>query len=388
MDLHAIAREYQPYLIELRRWFHAHPEIAEKEYATSAKIKEELTKFGISWRECGLQTGVLATIQGAKPGKTILLRADMDALPVTEDTGLPYASRNPGFMHACGHDCHTASLLTVARLLNDHRDTLCGTVKLAFQPAEEIGTGAPGMIRDGALEGVDSAFGIHIWSMIPAGKISLRGGPQLAAVDKFTIQIEGKGGHASSPHECIDPVVCLGAMINNLQTVVSRECNPFDSAVLTIGKVESGTLWNIIPSTAYMEGTTRFFTRELQKSFPEKIRRVVDMTAATYRCKVNLEYTPMIPPTINDDGFAALAKASAAKVVAPGNVVDIGPIATGEDFGIFLEKVPGAMALVGVGNEACGAIWPQHSAKYTVDEDALLNSVMLYAQVAFDHNSM
>lgn len=388
MDLHAIAREYQPYLIELRRWFHAHPEIAEKEYATSAKIKEELTKFGISWRECGLQTGVLATIQGAKPGKTILLRADMDALPVTEDTGLPYASRNPGFMHACGHDCHTASLLTVARLLNDHRDTLCGTVKLAFQPAEEIGTGAPGMIRDGALEGVDSAFGIHIWSMIPAGKISLRGGPQLAAVDKFTIQIEGKGGHASSPHECIDPVVCLGAMINNLQTVVSRECNPFDSAVLTIGKVESGTLWNIIPATAYMEGTTRFFTRELQKSFPEKIRRVVDMTAATYRCKVNLEYTPMIPPTINDDGFAALAKASAAKVVAPGDVVDIGPIATGEDFGIFLEKVPGAMALVGVGNEACGAIWPQHSAKYTVDEDALLNSVMLYAQVAFDHNSM
>ena len=143
MDIHAIAKEYQPYLIELRRWFHAHPEIAEKEFETSRKIKEELTKYGISWRPCGLETGILATIEGAKPGKTILLRADMDALPVTEDTGLPYASRNPGFMHACGHDCHTASLLTTARLLNDHRSELCGTVKLAFQPAEEIGTGAP-----------------------------------------------------------------------------------------------------------------------------------------------------------------------------------------------------------------------------------------------------
>ena len=243
------------------------------------------------------------------------------------------------------------------------------------------------MIRDGALEGVDGAFAIHVWSMIPAGKISLRRGPQLAAVDKFTVQIEGKGGHASSPHECIDPVVCLGAMINNLQSIVSRQCNPFDSAVLTIGKVASGTLWNIIPSTAYMEGTTRFFTRELQKSFPEMVQRVVNTTAATYRCKAELNYTPMIPPTINDDAFADFAKTAAAKVVGADKVVDIGPIATGEDFGIFLEKVPGAIALVGVGNEACGAVWPQHSAKYRVDEDALLNSVMLYAQVAFDHNA-
>ena len=388
MDIHAIAKEYQSYLIEMRRWFHAHPEIAEKEFETSAKIKEELTRFGISWRPCGLQTGVLATIEGEKPGKTILLRADMDALPVTEDTGLPYASQNPGFMHACGHDCHTASLLTVARLLQEHRDQLCGTVKLAFQPSEEIGTGAPAMIREGALEGVDGAFGIHIWSTIPAGKISLKGGPQMAAVDKFAVYINGKGGHASAPHECIDPVVCLGAMIGNLQSIVSRECNPADSAVLTIGKVESGTLWNIIPSNAYMEGTTRFFTRELQKSFPERMQRIVDLTAATYRCQAELTYTRMIPPTINDDAFAELAKSAAAKVVPVKDVVDIGPIATGEDFGIFLEHVPGALALVGVGNAACGAVWPQHSAKYLVDEDALLNSVMLYVQVALEHNAI
>ena len=386
MDIQAIAKEYKDYLIEMRRWFHAHAEIGEKEFETSAKIKEELTRYGIEWRPCSLETGVLATVVGGKPGKTILLRADMDALPITEETGAEFASRNPGVMHACGHDCHTASLLTAARLIHDHREELCGTVKFAFQPAEEVGTGAPGMIQGGALEGVDCAFGIHIWSMIPAGKVSVRGGPQLAAVDKFIINIEGKGGHASAPHECTDPIVCLGAMIGNLQAVVSRECNPADAAVLTIGKVASGTLWNVIPGTAYLEGTTRFFTRQLQKAFPEKMARVVQGTAATYGCKADLNYIPIIPPTINDDACAEFVKKTAAKLFSQENVIDIGPISTGEDFGLYLEKVPGVMALVGVGNEACGAVWPQHSPKYTVDEDALLNSVILYSQVAFDHN--
>ena len=387
MDIQAIAKEYKDYLIEMRRWFHAHAEIGEKEFETSAKIKEELTRYGIEWRPCSLETGVLATVVGGKPGKTILLRADMDALPITEETGAEFASRNPGVMHACGHDCHTASLLTAARLIHDHREELCGTVKFAFQPAEEVGTGAPGMIQGGALEGVDCAFGIHIWSMIPAGKVSVRGGPQLAAVDKFIINIEGKGGHASAPHECTDPIVCLGAMIGNLQAVVSRECNPADAAVLTIGKVASGTLWNVIPGTAYLEGTTRFFTRQLQKAFPEKMARVVQGTAATYGCKADLNYIPIIPPTINDDACAEFVKKTAAKLFSQENVIDIGPISTGEDFGLYLEKVPGVMALVGVGNEACGAVWPQHSPRYTVDEDALLNSVILYAQVALDHNA-
>ena len=387
MNIQEIAKEYQAYLIEMRRWFHAHPEIGEKEFETSKKIKEELTKYGIEWQPCGLETGVLATVIGGKPGKTILLRADMDALPVPEETGFSFASQNPGFSHACGHDCHTASLLTTARMLHEHREELCGTVKFAFQPAEEVGTGAPGMIRDGALEGVDGAFAIHIWSTIPSGKVSIKGGPQMAAVDKFTIDIQGKGGHASAPHECIDPIVCLGSMIQSLQTVVSRECNPADAAVLTIGKVTSGTLWNVIPTSAYMEGTTRFFTRQLQKAFPEKMERMVQATAAAYGCKADMTYKSLIPPTINDDAAAEQVKASAAKIVSKENVIDIGPISTGEDFGIFLEQVPGVLALVGVGNEACGAIWPQHSSRYTVDEDALLNSVMLYAQVAMDHNA-
>ena len=387
MNVQEIAKEYEGYLIEMRRWFHQHPEIAEKEFETSARIKAELDKYGITWKPCGLQTGILATIEGAKPGKTILLRGDMDALPVTEETGAPFASLNPGVSHACGHDCHTATMLTVARLLNDHKDKLCGTVKVAFQPAEEVGTGAPGMINEGALEGVDGAFAIHIMSMIPSGQVSLNLGPQMAGVDKFVIRIEGKGGHASSPHECVDPVVCMGAMIGNLQTVVSRQCSPMDSAVLTIGKAEAGTLWNVIPGTATLEGTTRYFTRQLYNDFPGMMERVVKHTAETYRCEAKLDYIRMIPPTINDIPFAEKAKESFAKVLSNKNVVNIGPIAIGEDFGLFLEKVPGALALVGVGNEACGAIWPQHSAKYTVDESALLNSVMLYTQVALDFNA-
>ena len=387
MDIHSIALNYNSYLIEQRRWFHQHPEIAEKEFLTSAHAKEELTKYGITWQDCGLQTGILATVVGNKPGKTILLRSDMDALPVTEETGFPFASQHPGVSHACGHDCHTATLLTVARILHDNKEHLCGTVKLAFQPAEEIGTGAPAMIACGALDGVDSAFAVHIMSMIPSGQVSIAGGPQMAGVDKFVIRIDGKGGHASAPHECVDPVVCLGAMINNLQSIVSRQCSPMDSAVLTIGKVTSGTLWNVIPDTATLEGTTRYFTRQLYRDFPTMMERVVNATAETYRCKADLNYIRMIPPTINDAAFARLVQRSASTVVSEENVINIGPIAIGEDFGLFLEKVPGALALVGVGNEACGAIWPQHSSKYTVDEDALIKSVMLYVQVAMDHNA-
>lgn len=387
MNHETIRGAYCDYLIEQRRFFHAHPEPPEKEFLTSARVKEELTKYGISWRECGLNTGILAAVQGTKPGKTILLRGDMDSLPIQEESGVPFASQNPGWMHACGHDCHTACLLTAARILQDHREELCGTVKFAFQPSEEIGTGAPAMIAAGALEGVDSAFAIHVMSPVPAGQISVKGGPQMAAVDKFAITIEGKGGHASSPHECVDPVVCLGAMIQNLQSVISRECSPMESAVLTIGKVEAGTLWNVIPDTARLEGTTRFFTRKLQKELPEMMERVVRYTAETYRCKTKLDYKRMIPPTINDDTCAGLVRSAAAKVTGAENVVDIGPIAIGEDFGLFLEQVPGVLALVGVGNEACGAVYPQHSSRYVVDEDALMNSVLLYVQVALDHNA-
>ena len=386
MDIKQIAENYREYLIEMRRYFHAHPEVSGKEYETSKRVKAELDKMGIAWKPCGMETGVLATIQGAKPGKTILLRGDMDALTVKEETGLPFTSENPGIMHACGHDCHISAMLATAKLLNDHKDELSGTVKLAFQPAEEIAQGALGMVADGALEGVDGCFAIHVWSSLPTGKVSMSAGPRMAAVDQFAINIQGKGGHGSAPHQCIDAAIVSSAMVNNLQTIVSREIDPVDPAVLTVGKMEVGSRWNVVAEYGRLEGTVRYFSRELQERFPEMMQRVMEQTAQTFRAKAELEYKHLTPPVINDAAISALAQNAAKKVISEDAVAETSLNTGGEDFAFFMEKVPGVVALVGVGNEACGAVWPQHSGHYLVDEDALLNSVKLYAQVAMDFN--
>lgn len=387
MDIKQIAENYRDYLIEMRRHFHAHPEVSGKEYETSKRVKAELDKMGIAWKDCGMETGVLATIQGAKPGKTILLRGDMDALTVKEETGLPFTSENPGVMHACGHDCHISAMLATAKLLNDHKEELSGTVKLAFQPAEEIAQGALSMVADGALEGVDGCFAIHVWSSLPAGKVSMSAGPRMAAVDQFAINIQGKGGHGSAPHQCIDAAIVSSAMVNNLQTIVSREIDPVDPAVLTVGKMEVGSRWNVVAEYGRLEGTVRYFSRELQERFPEMMQRVMEQTAQTFRAKAEMEYKHLTPPVINDAAIAALAQNAAKKVISEDAVAETSLNTGGEDFAFFMEKVPGVVALVGVGNEACGAVWPQHSGHYLVDEDALLNSVKLYAQVAVDFNA-
>lgn len=387
MNLKEAAAKYGDYLIELRRCFHAHPEVSGKEYETSKRIKAELDKFGIAWRPCGLETGILATIQGEKPGKTILLRGDMDALTVQEETELPYASEVSGVMHACGHDCHISTLLTAARVLNDMKADLCGTVRLAFQPAEETAQGAKSMIENGALDGVDGCFGIHVWSNVPAGQVALAPGPRMAAADQFSIDIKGKGGHASAPHQCVDAAVVASAIVTNLQSIVSREVDPGDPAVLTVGRIEAGTRWNVVAEYGKLEGTTRYFSRDLYQRFPEMMERVVTQTAQTFRAEAKLNYDRIVPPAINDDQMTEVAIGAARKAISADAVISIDRITGGEDFAYFMEKVPGAIALMGVGNKACGAVWPQHSGKYRVDENALINSVLLYAQVAVDFNA-
>lgn len=387
MNLKEAAAKYGDYLIELRRCFHAHPEVSGKEYETSKRIKAELDKFGIAWRPCGLETGILATIQGEKPGKTILLRGDMDALTVQEETELPYVSEVSGVMHACGHDCHISTLLTAARVLNDMKADLCGTVRLAFQPAEETAQGAKSMIENGALDGVDGCFGIHVWSNVPAGQVALAPGPRMAAADQFSIDIKGKGGHASAPHQCVDAAVVASAIVTNLQSIVSREVDPGDPAVLTVGRIEAGTRWNVVAEYGRLEGTTRYFSRDLYQRFPEMMERVVTQTAQTFRAEAKLNYDRIVPPAINDDQMTEVAIGAARKAISADAVISIDRITGGEDFAYFMEKVPGAIALMGVGNKACGAVWPQHSGKYRVDENALINSVLLYAQVAVDFNA-
>lgn len=387
MNVQDVIARHNDYQITMRRYFHEHPELSTKEFNTCKRIREELDKMGIPWVVCGGETGTLAKIKGAKPGKTILIRGDIDALEVDEQTGAPYASKTPGVMHACGHDCHISMLLTAGRILMEHKDELCGTVKLAFQPAEELCLGAINMVKDGALDGVDGCFAIHVWSDIEHGRVYCNGGPAMASSDQFKIDVLGKGGHGSAPHLCVDANIVSSAISLNLQTIVSREVPPLSPAVVTIGTVSVGNRWNCIPETAHLEGTSRAFTPEIRDMFPTSIARIVEETAKTFRATAKTEYIKLVGPTVNDEGMASIVQGAARKVIGPDAPYTMPPVTGGEDFAYFMEKVPGAVALLGVRNEACDAVWPQHSNRYCVDEDMLIRGAMLYAQTAMDHNA-
>lgn len=388
MNIKDAAQKYSDYIIEMRRLFHENPEESGKEFETSRIVREELDKIGVPYVMCGMDTGVLATVKGGKEGKTILLRADMDALTVNEENDLPYKSKVPGVMHACGHDGHTATLLTAARILNDMKDELCGTVKLAFQPAEEIGQGANAMIADGAMEGVDSVFGIHLWTGVASGKANVQAGPRMAAADMFEIWVQGKGGHGAEPNNCIDAVTCSAAIVNSLQTLVSREFRPIDPAVCTVGRMDVGSRWNVVADKGYLSGTTRCFSYEVYDEFPERIERIVKGVCEAYRCSYEYKYTKILGPTVNHAEMAALAQNSVKKIFGEDGNAIFDPTTGGEDFTFFVQKAPdqkGAIAFVGIASEEADSCWPHHSPKFKMDESALLNSACLYCQVAFDY---
>ena len=387
MNIDQKAREYYDYMIAMRRHFHAHPEVSREEHQTAKRIRQELDEMGISWRPCGFETGTLATIKGSKPGRTILLRGDIDALTVEEETGLPFASENKGIMHACGHDCHAATLLTAARILNEMKDELSGTVKLAFQPAEEVGEGALSMIEQGALDGVDGCFGIHVMPDLDAGKVSICAGPRMSAADVFFIDVAGKGGHGSTPHQCIDAVIVTSAIVNNLQTIVSREIDPFKPAVLTIGRIEAGTRSNIIAEYGKLEGTIRYYDPSLAPVFRNSLERIVADTAHTFRAETHTRYINVMPPTINDPEVTEIAISAGKKILGEEAVISTPPLTSSEDFAFYMQKVPGVFAFVGVKNSTCDEIWPLHSGKFVPEESALINSVKLYVQMALEFNS-
>lgn len=386
MNIREVASKYEAYQIEMRRYFHQYPEISGEEYETSKRVKAELDKMGISWRDCGMETGVLAEIKGGKPGKTILLRADMDALSIDEETGAEYSSKNPGVMHACGHDCHISMLLTAAKILNDIKDELPGTVKLAFQPAEEVGQGAAAMIEEGAMDGVDGCFSMHVWADLPAGTLACEAGPQMGAASKFTADIIGVGGHGSAPHQTVDATLVTAAVVLNLQSIASRNVSPMDPVVVTVGQMEAGSRWNIIAGKGRIEGTTRCFSDEIYDKLPEWVERVVSETAQAYGAEGKVEYTKILPPVINDKKMAELVRGAAVKILGTEGAVYSPPTLVGEDFTFFARKAPGAMAFLGIANDKCGAVHPQHSAMYCVDETALIKGAMMYVQVALEHN--
>ena len=390
MNIKETAQKYSDYVVDIRRKIHRNPELSTQEFETSKLVQEELDKIGVPYEICGeLGTGVLATVKGALPGKTILMRGDMDALPVVEEADVPFKSEHEGKMHACGHDCHTSSLLTAAHILNDIKDELHGTVKLAFQPAEETAQGAKDMIAGGALEGVDGVYGMHVWSGVPVGTACAAAGGRMASAGMFEIWVQGKGGHGAEPANCIDAITCTTAIVNSLQTIVSREFRPIDAAVLTVGKIDAGFRWNVIADKAYIAGTTRCFSNEINKAFPEKIERIAKGVAEAYRCTVECKFTDLVPPTVNHPFMASICEGAIKTILGEDANYDFEPTTGGEDFAFFIDAAPeqmGAICLLGVRNEAEGCCFEHHSPKFKVDESALVNAAALYCQVADDFN--
>jgi amidohydrolase len=361
-------------LVRYRRHFHAHPELSLVEFETAKYLERELAACEFDDLRTGIAgTGLLATLVGGLPGPVTLLRADMDGLPVTELGDAAYASKNPGVMHACGHDGHMAILLCAARELAKHRDMVKGTIVFCFQPGEEGPAGNKMMIEDGALENphVDRAFALHLYSGLDVGKIGIRDGAFFASSDRFEITIEGKGGHGAMPHASVDPIVAAAHLVTILQTIPSREIAPKDPVVVTVGKIESGTTFNVIPDDAHMQGTVRAFDDAVRRSIPERIERIVEGVSDALRTDYAFEYDFGYPPTVNDAGANDVVRSIGAHVVGAENVVDPHDVVLwAEDMSYMLQERPGAYFVVGIRGPEIG-LYPQHSARYDIDERAL-----------------
>jgi amidohydrolase len=361
-------------LVAMRRYLHAQPELSMREFATAAYVLERLRELPFDEIRTNVaETGILATLRGARPGPVTLLRADMDALPIQETGDAPYRSQNPGVMHACGHDGHVSILLGAAQTLCRRRAELSGTIVFCFQPGEEGSAGNRLMIEAGALEDphVDRVFALHLYSGLDVGKIGVRTGPFLPSSDRFSIEILGAGGHGAMPHSARDPIVAAGHVITMLQTIVSREVAPKDPVVVTVGAVHAGTTFNVIPDSATLRGTVRCFDIDVRRTMPERIDRIVDGICDALRVEHRFTYQYNYPMTVNDAAMADLIRTAGAAVVGPSNVVEHDVIMMAEDMSFMHEERPGGYALVGTcGGDATA--FPNHSPRFEIDEEALV----------------
>jgi len=362
-------------LVETRRDLHGSPELAFEELRTAGLVAERLRAIGLAPRERVGRTGVAAD-QG-KGGGRLLVRADMDALPLTEVSGSAFASQTAGRMHACGHDGHVAIALAVAERLS--RDPAQGALRYLFQPAEETGGGARACVADGALEGVRAAVGLHLWNQLPVGRVGVNRGALMAAVDEFVIDVEGRGGHGAAPHETPDPIVAAARIVEALQTIVSREIAPLDPAVVTVASVHGGGAFNVIPSSVRLTGTARWFAEATGKAMPERIERVVSGTAAAGGVTARLDYRRINRPTVNDPAVAEIVIATARGLLGEENVETDTRTLGGEDMSEYLSRVPGCFFFVGSAPE--GPHRPHHSPVFDFDERAMAVGVVLLEAV-------
>lgn len=376
-DLKSDIDEIMPGVVGDRRTLHQHPELGFQEFETAKLVAERLAAMGVEDIRTGIAvTGVTGLIRGTRaggPNRVVLVRADMDALPIHEENDVDYRSQVDGKMHACGHDAHTAMLLGVGRLLIDRRDEFSGTVKLLFQPAEEGGGGARVMIEEGVLEDppVDIVFGQHVAAEVPVGAIELRAGPAMAAADRFELTIQGRGGHGAQPHLTVDPIAVGAQIVLALQTIVAREVDPTKEAVVTVGVFEAGSAANVIPDTAVLRGTLRSFDPEVRALLGARVGEIAAGIAQAMRATVDYSYQPGYPATVNDPDETERVRRIAAEVVGAEHVLTADLQMGAEDFSYFLERKPGCFFFTGTRDEGAGITWGHHHPRFDVAEDGM-----------------
>lgn len=386
------AKSHFKYTQSMRRDFHMHPELGFHEIRTGGIVAKELEALGLEVTKGVGKTGVVGLLEGAKPGPTLLIRFDMDALPMSEDTGAEYASQTQGVMHACGHDGHTAIGLTVAKMLHAHREELAGTVKFCFQPSEEgfngeeVG-GAEMMMRDGVLSGpnVDKTLSLHLWNEKPLGWVNVAKGPVMAGAEQFTIKLTGKGGHGAAPHTTIDPIVTAAQIVTALQSIASRNVAPLHAAVISVTTLHSGTAFNIIPQEAELTGTIRTFDLSVRKMVLERFEQVVRGIAETMGCKVEINVQRVTPAVINNDSVAAKVQETARRLF-PETELDTANYLTmgAEDMAYMQEKVEGCYFFIGSNNKEKQLDYGHHHPKFDFDEEALVRGSALMASAVVD----
>ena len=405
--IRALGAEYEQQIIAWRRHFHAHPELSGKEFATSDFICAQLDSMGVPYRRVQgarpqptsdgrtefFGTGIIATIAGEAPGaydadgvpaRRIALRTDIDALPIRERTGFDFISQNEGVMHACGHDCHMAMMLGAIRMLMQLRAQLRGEVRVLFQPAEEISSGALDMIAAGALDGVDAIYGAHIWSEVGTGVFSCEAGPRMGNTDWFRIDIDGASAHGSMPHKGVDAIVIAAEIVDALQLVVSRGMSPFEPAVVTVGEIHGGTARNIMAGSAYLTGTVRTWHQDVRDRMADRMERIAGKTSHAFGADIKFSFEEGNPSIVNDPDCAETARQAVVKVLGEGAVGSYEGTLAGEDFAEYLQVIPGVFVFVGTNNPDIGAVHPQHSCYYTIDENVLVKGSMVAAQWALD----